>query len=64
MQTLLLKERQLLIHRMNQEMSSIANSPTYEVEKFRLALLAMLGGELKTLNDKIQWRLSHEQKAS
>ncbi len=64
MKTLLLKERQLLIKRMNEEMKAIANSSTYEVEKFRLALLAMLGGELKTLNDKIQWRSSHIKKVS
>lgn len=60
----LLKERQLLIRRMNIEMRAIVSSPTSEVEMFRLGLLKMLSGELKTLNDKIQWKSCHVRKVS
>ncbi len=64
MKKVLVQERQKLINRMNEEMSAIASSPTNEVEKFRLALLAILGGELKTLNDKIQCKSCLVRKVS
>ncbi|GEN83593.1 hypothetical protein SLU01_19050 [Sporosarcina luteola] len=48
------EERRLLVARMNIEMKAITNSPSTDVEKFRIGLLAKLGGELKIVNDKIR----------
>lgn len=64
MKKVIVQERQQLISRMNEEMRAIANSTSGEVEKFRLSLLAMLAGELKTLNDRIQWKSCHVRKVS
>ncbi|ARK25975.1 hypothetical protein SporoP37_15715 [Sporosarcina sp. P37] len=49
------EERQALIKRMNKEMKAVANSPSKEVMRFRLGLLAKYAGELKAVNDKIRW---------
>lgn len=49
-----LEDRRRLVARMNVEMKAITNSPSTDVEKFRIGLLAKLGGELKIINDKIR----------
>ncbi|MDW0112241.1 hypothetical protein QT711_03525 [Sporosarcina saromensis] len=48
------EERRKLIARMNGEMKAITNSPSIEVRKFRIGLLAKLAGELKIINDRIR----------
>lgn len=53
-----LEERRLLISRMNQEMKAITNSPSAEVQTFRIRLLAKLGVELKNTNDRIRRKSS------
>ncbi|MCG3089165.1 hypothetical protein [Sporosarcina cyprini] len=52
----LLEDRRRLIERMNGEMKAIVNSPSTDVEKFRIGLLAKLGGELKTVNDRLRMK--------
>lgn len=49
-----LEERRLLISRMNLEMKAITNSPSAEVQTFRIRLLAKFGVELKNTNDRIR----------
>lgn len=49
------EKKQELIRRMNEEMKAIVNSPSEDVMQFRLGLLAKYAGELKAMNDKIQW---------
>ena len=48
------EERRQIVARMNAEMKAITNSPSIDVERFRVGLLVKLGGELKLINDKIQ----------
>lgn len=48
------EERRQLVARMNVEMKAITNSPSTDVERFRIGLLAKLGGELKLVNDRIR----------
>lgn len=57
----MLEEKRLLIQRMNAEMKAVANSPTNEVKKFRLGLLAKFAGELKDLNDRMLWWANHKK---
>lgn len=58
------EERRLLVERMNDEMKAIANSPSAAVRKFRIGMLARLGGELKVLNDRIRRKSKYVGKVS
>ncbi|MEZ7173621.1 hypothetical protein [Sporosarcina sp. OR05] len=60
----ILEEKHKLVCRMNAEMRAITNSPSDAVEKFRIGLLAKLGGELKVVNDRLRVKSSLVRKVS
>lgn len=47
------EDRQRLVKRINAEMEAVINSPSTDVERFRMGILRGLMGELKILNDRI-----------
>lgn len=53
------EDRRRLVKRMNAEMEAVINSPSTDVEKFRIGILGKLAGELKIVNDKIRRKSSH-----
>ncbi|BAQ11484.1 hypothetical protein OXB_3014 [Bacillus sp. OxB-1] len=55
------EDRRRLVERINAEMVAIINSPSTNVEKFRFGILAKLGGELKTVNDRIRRKANANQ---
>lgn len=52
------EDRRRLVNRMNAEMKAVINSPSTDVEKFRIGILAKLAGELKIVNDRIRRKSS------